>query len=235
MREDAPPKLPPVDPGQASVPAGSLTPEMLASLLVEGDDELAAWALRHALAERTRAEVFDDLLAGAMTLVGQRWETGRWSVAEEHLASRTVLAALERIRPELGPDGRVGPLAVLSSVAGEQHMIGLVCLGQVLQELGWTVALLGADLPAADMATYVVRNEATLAALSATEGARLQSLVDTIAAIRATAPEVAIILGGRLAGEPGIAETLAITWAGTSLVDGARVARRIAAEAGSAG
>jgi len=230
MSEDPPPKLPPVEPAGATVTAGSLSPELLASLLVEGDDELAAWTLRHALAERPRAEVFDDLLVGAMTLVGQRWETGQWSISEEHLASQTILRALDRIRPDLGPEGRIGPLAVMTGVAGEQHMIGLACLGQVLQELGWTVANLGADVPAADLARYVTRNEAVLVALSATEAARLQSLVDTIATIQNARPGLPILLGGRLAGQPGIAETLGITWAGTSLVEAARIAGDIAAE-----
>jgi methanogenic corrinoid protein MtbC1 len=32
-----------------------------------------------------------------------------------------------------------------------QHMIGLVCLEQVLAEAGWTVANLGADLPSTDL------------------------------------------------------------------------------------
>src|ERR1035437_3969920 len=127
------PKLPPVDPGRAAgpVPAGTLTPDLLASLLAEGDDELAAWTLENALAERRRAEVFDGLLRDAMTLVGERWQSGRWSVAEEHLASQTLVRALERIRPEQGPESRGGPLAVLAGVAGEQHSLGLACLDQV--------------------------------------------------------------------------------------------------------
>jgi methanogenic corrinoid protein MtbC1 len=230
MREDPPPRLPAVDPATATVPAGSLSPELLASLLVDGDDELAAWTLRHALAERPRPEVFDTLLAPAMTLIGQRWAAGRWSVADEHLASQTVLRALDRIRPDLGPEGRVGPLAVLAGVAGEQHMIGLVCLDQVLRELDWTVAELGADVPAADLAAFVARNEARLVALSASDGARLEALADAVAAVRAARPDVPILLGGRLASQPGIADTLGLAWAGTSLVDAARVAGRLAGE-----
>ena len=96
------PFLPPVDPARAgrAAPPTTLTPEMLASLLADGDDELAAWALRGALAERRRAEVFDGLLRDAMTLIGERWAEGRWTVAEEHLASQTVVRALDRIREE---------------------------------------------------------------------------------------------------------------------------------------
>src|SRR5512144_1694800 len=120
--------MPPVDPAAAAVGlAKTYSPELLASLLADGDDDLAAWTLEQGLADAPRAEVYDGLLRDAMRLVGQRWETGRWTVAEEHLASQTLLRALERLRPRSGADGRIGPLAVLAGVAGERHMIGLVC------------------------------------------------------------------------------------------------------------
>lgn len=229
MSDDLPPALPPVRPEAADTgPGGSLSPEFLASLLVEGDDELVAWALRHALDERPRAEVFDDLLVGAMALIGQRWAEGQWGVAEEHLASQTVVRALDRIRPEQGPEGRVGPMAVLAGVAGERHMIGLICLDQVLREDGWSVANLGADVPAEELARYVARNESTLVAITASDPGRLETLIDTIASVRAVRPELPILLGGRLAMRPGLAETLGIEWAGTSLTDAVLAAAEFA-------
>ncbi len=232
--DDSLPPLPPVDPAHLRVDTGTITPEMLASLLVEGDDELAAWALRQALQESSRAAVFDGLLTDAMALIGRRWETGQWSIAEEHLASQALLRTLDRIRPETGPEGRVGPLAVLAAVAGERHMIGLVCLAQVLEERGWTVADLGPDLPAADLARFVARNEAALVALSASATARLESVVASVEAVRAARPGLPILLGGALANRPGIAATLGITWAGTSLAGAADFADGIAARGGAA-
>lgn len=211
MSDDLPFKLPPVDPSAATdVPSASLSPELLAGLLADGDDELAAWTLRHALDESTRAEVFDGILREAMALVGERWRSGQWTVAEEHLASRTLLRTLERIRPDVGPEGRIGPLAVLAGVAGEQHWIGLVCLEQVLIEDGWTVANLGADLPAADLGAFVARNEVSLVALSATDTSRVGPLADGVRAVRAasTATPIPVLVGGRIADHPGILEAV---------------------------
>src|SRR3954447_21754531 len=189
VTEDLPIRLPPVDPEGVAVPAGSLTPELLAGLLADGDDQLAAWALRHALAEQSRAEVYDGLVTDAMRLVGERWGTGQWSVAEEHLASRTLVRALEQVRPEAGPDTRIGPLAVLAGVQGEHHVLGLVCLEQVLAEDGWTVANLGADLPARDLGVFVGRNDVTLVALTAMDAARADALREAVAAVRAAQGE----------------------------------------------
>jgi methanogenic corrinoid protein MtbC1 len=212
------PRLPPVDPASAGrVPATSLSPELLASLLADGDDELAAWTLQHAFAEQPRALVFDGLLNQAMTLVGERWESGRWSVADEHLATQTLLRALERVRPERGPEQRVGPLAVLAAVAGERHAVGLVLLDQLLQEAGWIVANLGADVPASDLGRFVERNEARVVALTASHAERLPVLGEAVSAIRAAAPDIPVMLGGRMALQPGIRDAFGLAWTGTSL------------------
>jgi methanogenic corrinoid protein MtbC1 len=223
------PILPAVDPAAAGEGlADAYSPELLASLLADGDDDLAAWTIRHALADGPRTAVYDGLVADAMRLVGERWATGQWTVAEEHLASQTLLRALERVRPELGPVGRIGPLAVLAGVAGEQHMIGLVCLDHILCERGWTVANLGADVPPTDLASFISRNEATLVALSASHPARIEDVTAAVSAVRAASPDrLPIMLGGRLSTRPAIAAQLDVDWVGGSLEGAARFADSI--------
>ena len=227
------PALPPVDPSAADdVPGASLTPELLAGLLADSDDQLAAWTLEHALREGSRAQVYDGLLADAMRLVGERWETGRWSVADEHLASQTLIRALERVAPQLGPDGRIGPLAVLAGVAGEDHMIGLICLDHVLSEHGWTIARLGADVPASDLSRFVSKNEARLVALTASDPARLETLAESVAATRAASSprRVRVMLGGRLAGQRAITASVDLDWSGTTLTGAAAFADEVLAQ-----
>lgn len=228
------PKLPPVGPDPAGRRLGdTLSPELLASLLADGDDELAAWTLREAIGESSRVAAYGGLLADAMRLVGERWATGQWSVAEEHLASQTLLRALDRIRPDLGPESRIGPLAVLAGVEGEHHMIGLVCLDHVLRERGWTVANLGADVPAADLGRFVERNEARLVALTASDPARGAAVAAAVAAVRSggavrdPAYPVPVLLGGRLAGLPEVETIDGLDWHGASLVDAIRFADEI--------
>ena len=227
---DALPPLPPVDPAAAGrLPGEALTPELLASLLADGDDELAAWVLEQAIVDADRVSVYDGLLADAMALVGERWANGQWSVAEEHLASQTLLRALDRVRPRQGPEGRIGPLAVLAGVAGEQHMLGLVCLGHVLAERGWTVNNLGADVPTPDLVRFLARHEAGLVALSASDPERLDALSDAIQAARATRRRLPILVGGRLAIEPGRLQALDVDLVGSDLAAAVTVADRLLA------
>jgi len=226
VSDDVPFRLPPVDPAAAAdVPSASLSPELLAGLLADGDDELAAWTLRHAMDESSRTDVYDGLLREAMHLVGERWSTGRWTVAEEHLASRTLLRTLERLRPDLGPEGRVGPLAVLAGVEGEQHMIGLACLEQVLAEDGWTVANLGADLPASDLAAFVGRNEVALVCLSAMDRERVGPLADAVRAAKTARTGMTVLVGGGITSVPGLRETVGADGVAHSLAEAAELAR----------
>ncbi len=229
MSDDLPLHLPPVDPSQATVPASALSPELLAGLLADGDDELAAWTLRHALDEQPRATVFDGLLKDAMALVGTRWASGQWTVAEEHLASRTLLRALEQVRPPMRPELRVGPVAVLAGAAGEQHMIGLVCLEQVLAESGWTVANLGADLPAADLEQFVRRNDVALVAISANAPDLRSAVADDVVAVRLGAGDrsIPIVVGGGIASVAGIADEVGADRAVRSLADALACARAL--------
>jgi methanogenic corrinoid protein MtbC1 len=222
------PILPPVDPRRASegVLPTTVTPELLAGLLADGDDELAAWTLQSALSERPRAEVFDGLLRDAMALIGQRWLEGRWSIAEEHLASQTLARSLERIRDARGPEGRVGPLAVLAGVAGEHHAIGLACLEQVLCDEGWTVANLGPDVPAPDLARFLARNHAELVGLAASLPERTDELRASVAAAGAVRPDdpLPIMVGGGLAQDAALMTALGVAWAGTSLTAASKYA-----------
>lgn len=224
--QDAP-TLPPVDmTGPDEGIDRAYSPELLAGLLVDGDDDLAAWTIGHALADATRAEVYDGLVTDAMRIVGERWRSGEWSVAEEHLASQTLLRTLEQLRPDLGPEGRIGPLAVLAGTAGEHHMIGLVCLDHLLSERGWTVADLGADVPAADLGGYVRRNDAKLVALAASRTARIAAVAEAVAAVRAADPthRIPVMLGGGLTSEAEISSSLGLDWSGVSLSEALRFA-----------
>jgi methanogenic corrinoid protein MtbC1 len=99
-----------------------------------------------------------DTVARAVILpflrdLGDRWERGEASVAQEHFASvvlRGRLLALAR-----GWDRGGGPRAVLACAPGEQHELGLIVFGLALREHGWRITYLGADTPLDTLAEAV--------------------------------------------------------------------------------
>src|SRR4029450_11474049 len=77
--------------------------------------------------------------------LGERWERGEASVAQEHFASivlRGRLLALAR-----GWDRGGGPRTLLACAPGEQHELGLIVFGLALRGDGWGAAHLGAGPP----------------------------------------------------------------------------------------
>jgi methanogenic corrinoid protein MtbC1 len=178
---------------------GIATPEFVASLLADGDDDMAAWAIGQALEEQPRAAVFDGLVRSTMELVGHRWETGQWTISHEHLASVALMGALARLRPGDPAETRIGPVAVLAGPAGEQHVAGLACLAQILEERGWQVENLGANVPEDDLRTFVRARSVDLVALSIGTAERLPALLRAIDALRsseAAGRHTPIMVGG---------------------------------------
>jgi methanogenic corrinoid protein MtbC1 len=207
------PELPRV-PDQLAPDGGIAAPEFLASLLADGDDDMAAWVMSQALAERSRAEVYDEVVRPAMELVGTRWQEGQWSISVEHLASVALNQALSRVRPPENPESRIGPTAVLAAPELEQHVAGLACLAQILEDDGWHVENLGPNVPAEDLVGFISAREVDLVALSIGTADRLEALRRAVDALRAAsggAAELPLLVGGH-----GVAEIEKL--AGASMV-----------------
>ncbi len=76
--------------------------------------------------------------------VGDLWALGKVPIAAEHLASEVVLHALKGgLRMSRG----TGPLLVGGCLSGERHEWGFLATLAMLQEDGWRIQYLGADLP----------------------------------------------------------------------------------------
>ena len=80
--------------------------------------------------------------------VGDLWALGKIPIAAEHLASEVVVHALKGgLRMSRG----LGPLAVCGCLPGERHEWGFLATLAVIQEAGWRIHYLGADLPVSEV------------------------------------------------------------------------------------
>jgi len=226
------PVLPPIDPASVVVRGDDVSAEAFAGFLADGDEELALWALQIALGDTPRAQVYDTFVREAMAVVGERWQSGRWTISEEHLASRTLTRVLVSVAPAEGRAERIAPVAVLAGAAGEEHALGLLLLAHVLRESGFAVADLGPNVPADDLVRFVTKFGAQLVALTAAKTERAEALRDTVAALKALPVAPVVVVGGRIAETPAPSITGA-DWMGTSLREMARFAATLLPEAGT--
>ena len=92
--------------------------------------------------------VLRDVVLPYLRDLGDRWEAGVISTAQEHFASFVLRGRLLGIAR--GFDVGLGPRALLACPEGERHDLGLLCFGIGLRDHGWRITYLGADCPAGD-------------------------------------------------------------------------------------
>jgi methanogenic corrinoid protein MtbC1 len=129
---------------------------------------------------------------------------GELTVAQEHLASGAVRAALQRLLVDMR--GNVRGLAVLACAPGERHEIGLLMLAVLLRADGWQVAYLGADVPVADAAGLAARVDADALCFSATLGETAAALERDLGSASGLG-STTVLVGGRATGrdDPAVA------------------------------
>jgi len=141
------------------------------------------------------APFYDDVLTPVAAKVGDLWHIGAISVAEEHFATAVHREAQQRARDlfeAAEPNGRV---AVLACAPEEQHELGLQMAANVLRLAGYAVEMLGARVPARDLALFVGQRRPDVVLVSCTTPITIPGLIDAVRQVRACG--VPVLVGGR--------------------------------------
>ena len=117
----------------------------LSAALDRLDDQAANSALDRLLSAYTVETVLQEVVLPYLHRLGERWEAGEVSVAQEHFASNLLRGRLLGLAQGWG-QGQ-GPLAILACVPGEHHELGLLVFGVALRRRGWRITYLGTDSP----------------------------------------------------------------------------------------
>jgi MerR family transcriptional regulator, light-induced transcriptional regulator len=211
--------------GEAASLLGSVGPtparsprEHLKGMLDALDDlEPATIGLRldQAFALLRVEETFEAVLCPLLEAVGDGWQNGTMTTAQEHLVSEAVRSRLAHLLADAG--GGVHGVAVLACAPGERHELGLMMATIALRRDGWKVVYLGADAPLTDACALAEAMSARVLGLSLATAARTDALES---GLRGVPPGgVSLVVGGAGATEP-IARRLGAVYAGVTL-DGA--------------
>ncbi|HWW75871.1 MAG TPA: cobalamin-dependent protein, partial [Pyrinomonadaceae bacterium] len=147
---------------------------------------------------RSVGAIADGFLCAAMRRVGDLWDAGELSVAEEHVATRTANVALESLRAVLGAPVGERPHALCCSVEDDFHELPLRLAALTLEAAGLEVFNLGASTPFPALSEAVERFRPDLVCVSSTVLTRLDRAVYDYAAFRKVARRVGatVVLGG---------------------------------------
>jgi DNA-binding transcriptional MerR regulator len=126
--------------------------------------------------------------------IGDLWAQGELSVAAEHLATEVVVHTLKSgLRLPRGD----GPLLVCGCLAGERHEWGFLCTLAGVQERGWRIHYLGADLPVDQIAAAAWKLTPRAVALSGSDPATVRANLRALAALPAKLPPGTLpVIGG---------------------------------------
>jgi MerR family transcriptional regulator, light-induced transcriptional regulator len=184
------------------------------------DEPAAQTVLDRLIFDLSLTTVLRDVLVPYLTELGERWERGTASVAQEHFASNVLRGRLAGLARGWG-NGH-GPHAVLACPPGELHDMALMVFGIVLNRNGWRIDYLGMSTPIEELTQTVGARSPDLVVLAATRPENLEPLVTQLAALAQCAPlalagagatpETAAAAGAQLlAGDP-VTEAENIEW-----------------------
>jgi methanogenic corrinoid protein MtbC1 len=184
--------------GDAQVAGG--TADELRRAIVDATCRSDVDALRSAIGQAlvldSTEEAFLHVLSPALVEIGELWEAGEVSVAQEHLASGAVRTALQRLIAD--SRGKVRGTAVLACAPGEWHEIGLLMVAVLLRAEGWQVAYLGPNTPVADAVALASELDASAILFSATRAEAATALRVELVGVEVPTG-VRVVIGGRAA------------------------------------
>lgn len=178
----------------------------LADRLIAGD-EVGAWRIIDDVlaAGGDLDEVYLGLVAASLTEVGDRWEAGSATVADEHRASVVAMRLVGRLGPLARRPGRTSGTVVISAAPGDRHGLPTALMADLLRRRGLQVLDLGADTPAEFLALAAASADRLVAVgLCATTtvgtaaGRQLKQAIDLVKE-RVAVP---VLVGGRGAQDP---------------------------------
>ena len=152
--------------------------EQLADALDRFDEPRAQAILDRLLAAATVDMLLSEVVLPYLRELGDRWERGEASIAQEHFASGILRGRLLGLARGWGLG--VGPAAVLACLPGEQHDLGLVAFGLALRARGWRIVYLGPDTPIETIEETSRLLQPSLVVLHAATADRVRPVVDQL-------------------------------------------------------
>jgi len=196
-------------------PAANIGVDELSASLREAldafDEPGAQAVLDRLFSDLSLPTVLRDVLIPYLAELGDRWQAGTASVAQEHFASFVIRGRLGGLARGWG-SGR-GPRAVLACPPFELHDLALMVFGIVLNRQGWRIDYLGTSTPLDALVRTAESTRPALVVIAASTPDVVEPIRNELAALAerfplalagpGVTPDLAAAIGARhLAGDP---------------------------------
>jgi excisionase family DNA binding protein len=183
------------------------SPDEFLRLILAGDElETGAVLVDAYLAHHSLDAIFETTVTQAMHSIGNLWLEGSVTVAEEHLATRVVLTAIQKLRAVIVPHKSNGLSAICCAAEGELHELVVHLIEIILESKGWRVTNLGANTPLFSLQKMVSKQRPQLVCISADAILNVDRATTEFAQLSRVAAKLGakIVLGGEAFRNPRI-------------------------------
>lgn len=143
--------------------------------------------------------VVEGILIPALDRVGKDFEAGTLFLPQLIAAATSAQEAFEKIKEKLALEKKESiarGTIILATVRGDIHDIGKNIVKVVLENYGFDIIDLGRDVPVETVAAKAAEKNIKLVGLSALMTTTLDSMNETIQALREKCPDARIMVGG---------------------------------------
>ena len=151
--------------------------------------------LDQSLLRQGLARFLQDTIAPLNQIVGDAWMRAEIEVFEEHLYTEVTQSLLRSAAGAIArADG--SPRVLLTTLPGEQHLLGLLMAECMLNAEGATCVALGPQTPASEIARAAAAQRADVVGLSFSPAYPAHTAIETLAALRAMLPTAVDVWAG---------------------------------------
>jgi DNA-binding transcriptional MerR regulator len=190
----------------------------LADALDDYDEPRAQVVIDGLLAAATVDSLLTEVVLPYLHDLGDRWQRGEASIAQEHFASSVLRGRMLGLARGWGRG--LGPLALLACLPDEQHELGLIAFGLALRSRGWRIGYLGSDTPLETVDGAARSLAPSLVVLSAVTAARVLPIAPKL---RTLAGRHRLGLGGDGASHSDPAKLGALALTGDPVAEAERI------------
>ncbi|WLR54744.1 MerR family transcriptional regulator [Mesobacillus subterraneus] len=140
-------------------------------------------------------EVFHHILVHVLYKVGDEWENGSISVAQEHFATQFIINRCTQFLRVL-PVNPSLPKVLAFCPEGEQHQIGLMVFSLFLKKKDHDVIYLGPNTPLEGLADLIKLKNIKVVSISMTNPNPIKKVEDWIQSCLKIDPSLKFIVGG---------------------------------------
>ena len=200
------------------------------SAIARGLKDEAANFTRELLKDNKPLEIIEKFIVPALDAVGKDYESGKLFLPQLIKAAEAAKSAFEILSASMEKSAAdsskpKGPV-ILATVYGDVHDIGKNIVRTIFENYNFNVIDLGKDVPPDKIIEAVAKDKAPVVGLSALMTTTVASMKETIEKLKASCPDVRVIVGGAVL-TPDLAKYTGADFYARDAMEGVRIVTKL--------